>query len=633
MYNRFMDYGATNLRRLAFSLIEMAMVLAVSGMMVGFVLQANLSSTPDCNAATKQQLQKIADAVDTYALKNNRLPYPARRTLGVESPNFGREDVPASLDVTGSGAHTWGALPFQTLGLPDSYAGDCWGNKFTYVVTSQLTNSALMGGYPDVAIQGLIRVNSNAANAILTNAAFVVISHGADGWGAVKINYSDPTNTLHKWCGGGSLESFNCNLNGTAMDAVFNDGKNANLNLYDDLVIYHARLMKGGVPVAGICNNTVSGGCTLGARGSYVNNSGANCTLDTWQCLGSSGGANASCSFNNPCAGACGGADNTCTSGSASGYSDSGCGGARTWSCSGSYGGASAACSNANTGCPVCGGAPNTCGIGAATGYADSGCGGSRTWVCNGYGGSTAGCSLANSPCPINGVCGGGSNTCAAGNPGSYSDSGCGGAQTWGCYGLYGGSDIGCAIANSPCPINGGWGGWGGCDAPCGGGTQYRSCDSPTPQYGGADCPGNGGYGGAYQSCNTTPCAVPVNGQCTGTYMSCVQGNPIDNGGGGCGGTDYWTCQGSGGGSDAGCSAAEPTCVVNGVCDTNAPYCIAGTYPGDIYTLGDCCAPCGAGGFCGDISCSSGSYWHCMGSGGGSDAYCNDVTTYPRFCS
>merc|ERR1712050_116819 len=47
-----------------------------------------------------------------------------------------------------------------------------------------------------------------------------------------------------------------------------------------------------------------------------------------------------------------------------------------------------------------------------------------------------------------------------------------------------------------PCPINGefsAWDAWTGCSADCGGGTKSRSrsCNSPAPQHGGADCVGS----------------------------------------------------------------------------------------------------------------------------------------------
>ncbi|XP_022799542.1 SCO-spondin-like [Stylophora pistillata] len=63
-----------------------------------------------------------------------------------------------------------------------------------------------------------------------------------------------------------------------------------------------------------------------------------------------------------------------------------------------------------------------------------------------------------------------------------------------------------------PCPVDGGWSGWGSwssCSHPCDVGVQGRSrtCTAPLPQYGGKSCPG---AGNEQRVCNTHPC--PVNG-------------------------------------------------------------------------------------------------------------------------
>ena len=56
--------------------------------------------------------------------------------------------------------------------------------------------------------------------------------------------------------------------------------------------------------------------------------------------------------------------------------------------------------------------------------------------------------------------------------------------------------------------VGGGWSEfeeWSACDEVCGGGSQFRTrtCTSPTPEYGGAECVGQSDEA---RSCNEDPC-------------------------------------------------------------------------------------------------------------------------------
>ncbi|XP_052715476.1 A disintegrin and metalloproteinase with thrombospondin motifs adt-1-like isoform X1 [Crassostrea angulata] len=83
---------------------------------------------------------------------------------------------------------------------------------------------------------------------------------------------------------------------------------------------------------------------------------------------------------------------------------------------------------------------------------------------------------------------------------------------------LHGGSNCSDYFTDSdicntfPCPVNGGfgnWGSWSVCSKSCEGGYKVRRrlCNSPTPEYGGKNCIGNGSQNLA---CNELPC--PING-------------------------------------------------------------------------------------------------------------------------
>ncbi|MFO0456557.1 MAG: hypothetical protein ACK5ZH_03220, partial [Alphaproteobacteria bacterium] len=97
-----------------------------------------------------------------------------------------------------------------------------------------------------------------------------------------------------------------------------------------------------------------------------------------------------------------------------------------------------------------------------------------------------------------------------------------------------------------------------------------------------------------------------VNGVCGGSGGTCSAGTVAgDNGATACGTTRSWSCNGSGGGTNASCSLANPACVVNGVCSDEG--CLAGTVAGDN----------------GATACGTTRIWSCNGSGGGTNASCS----------
>ncbi|MEY3784303.1 MAG: hypothetical protein RLZZ230_625, partial [Candidatus Parcubacteria bacterium] len=152
--------------------------------------------------------------------------------------------------------------------------------------------------------------------------------------------------------------------------------------------------------------------------------------------------------------------------------------------------------------------------------------------------------------------CGGGSQSRACNNPSpSGGGTNCGGASSQACN-------------TQGCPVNGGWSGWSGCSQSCGGGTQSRACNSPSPANGGANC-----GGAASQACNSQAC--PVNGgwsapgacsvACGGGTQSSVCNNPPPSGGGAaCSGTGVQACN------------SQP-CPVTGVCGGSPNSCGIGT--------------------------------------------------------
>lgn len=121
-----------------FTLVEMAIVLAIVGLLLGGLiptLSAQMESQR--NNETRKQLDEIQQALIGYAIINGRLPCPAYST-GNEDPAGG-----------GACNHPYdGFVPAATLGLPttdgNGFAIDAWGNRIRYAVTPWSSTSPVV---------------------------------------------------------------------------------------------------------------------------------------------------------------------------------------------------------------------------------------------------------------------------------------------------------------------------------------------------------------------------------------------------------------------------------------------------------------------------------------------------------
>jgi prepilin-type N-terminal cleavage/methylation domain-containing protein len=134
-----------------FSLIEMAMVVAIMGVMMGGVLSIAASKQEkSATTTTVTKLDDIEESVEKFFNRYGYLPCPASPTAAEGSSTFGVA-TDCSSTVT-SPSNTWeagsssdtvrgGVLPTRTLGLPDSAMYDEWGNRLGYAVIKELAVS------------------------------------------------------------------------------------------------------------------------------------------------------------------------------------------------------------------------------------------------------------------------------------------------------------------------------------------------------------------------------------------------------------------------------------------------------------------------------------------------------------
>lgn len=181
-----------------FSLIEMAVVIAIMGILMTFGIRLATSfQNKGAFSATAERQKQIKDVLTAFLAREGRLPCPAdpAAMTGV-----------ADCDPTKNP----GLIPFQTLGIPKSSAMDGWDRYFTYVVWNDADTSQCTGAAPfdDVTnnenwtapiahpispfktfhdgTNGCLMIEEADAGGAVTNrrrAVALVISHGPNGFG------------------------------------------------------------------------------------------------------------------------------------------------------------------------------------------------------------------------------------------------------------------------------------------------------------------------------------------------------------------------------------------------------------------------------------------------------------------
>ncbi|PZP84765.1 MAG: hypothetical protein DI582_07860 [Azospirillum brasilense] len=257
-----------------FTLLELAVVLAMIALMAGFSIEATkINVDYGCAEKTQGQINTIQTALQHFVDTNRRYPKPSWTTLGSNASNFGMEategadpaDVAYATRVpAGMVSHAgvlMGTVPHTTLGLPVEMAADCWGNKFSYAVTNTMTSSNSTNGYLSNNV-GSITINGNVPTApvlLSDKAAYIVLSHGPDKDGATPLS---ATNIAARSCtaSNSKTDTQNCD-NG---DAVFfvpllTKGEAATGGFFDDIVAYNDALKPKNCAAQGI---TWPAGCS-----------------------------------------------------------------------------------------------------------------------------------------------------------------------------------------------------------------------------------------------------------------------------------------------------------------------------------------------------------------------------------
>ncbi len=244
-------------RSRGFTLLEMSIVLLVLSLMLGGLLAVMTQETRRSKAEElKQKMDAIEYALVSYSKRSDtqRLPCPANPKLALDHADFGYAANPGC--TTGSGSRAipaelrdasaaGGTVPVRTLGLPDDYAFDPWGNKFTYLVALNITATDVLKSAPvtDNSLPFGVRVFPTNHTGISESYA-ALISHGANGAGAfnrsgVRKSFAT-SNTFEEancGCTGGTVDNFSS----TIYFGAFEGQENDETNQFDDIVRFYQR--------------------------------------------------------------------------------------------------------------------------------------------------------------------------------------------------------------------------------------------------------------------------------------------------------------------------------------------------------------------------------------------------------
>lgn len=190
---------ATKSLQLGFTLVEMAIVLLIIGLLLGGLLPTFTAQMESQRISkTRKQMDEIQQALIGYTLANGRLPCPANPAIPTGQAGAGLEAKTGSACTNIANNAAWGVLPWATLGVNET---DAWGNRYTYRVRGDFADdiaSATYGGCSPAPVpvptQSTFALCSNGNLDILSAASggtklaasvpAVVISHGKNSAGA-----------------------------------------------------------------------------------------------------------------------------------------------------------------------------------------------------------------------------------------------------------------------------------------------------------------------------------------------------------------------------------------------------------------------------------------------------------------
>ena len=237
----------------AFSLLELSVVILIISILIAGSMTASVTAMNNAKyKVTRDRINEIYKAMGGYLLSNKALPCPASLTeIKSSSTGYGvAGSAGACTDLSGVYANSgativyYGMVPTQDLKLNSEMAEDGFGNKFTYIVTKSLTDTTDTDGFGAASKVGNLVVKESLGTSEINNttdAAFVIISHGANKIGAFNNNAAtqnvSPVGTADEQKNYGSISGAVVTLGSNFVSAA------PNSDSFDDVLFYKNKNM------------------------------------------------------------------------------------------------------------------------------------------------------------------------------------------------------------------------------------------------------------------------------------------------------------------------------------------------------------------------------------------------------
>lgn len=230
------------MRHSGFSLIELAVVLVIVGLLLGSGLAAMTARTEQARRAEqREQFESIRAALHGFAMAHGRLPCADTDYPDGDSADHGTANYDDTAGACEDGAER-GALPWVTLGLGRR---DAWGNVLYYEVTAHPTADPPVVDHADdpgsdpasfgLGDEGHLDVDDSSEDGdpIAEAVPAVVVSFGPQSdqvWAGTGIPCGSPT-------GFSEDEQENCDADQTFVDAGYRPA-NSPAGRFDDQLMW-----------------------------------------------------------------------------------------------------------------------------------------------------------------------------------------------------------------------------------------------------------------------------------------------------------------------------------------------------------------------------------------------------------